>query len=70
MLRPGAPFAGTDSTGRGIGFALLHLGDIRVVIDPHGLPARLQAAGFEDVAIEVGRDAFRFRARRALGKYI
>jgi ubiquinone/menaquinone biosynthesis C-methylase UbiE len=30
VLRPGAPFAGTDSTGRGIRFALLHLGDIRV----------------------------------------
>lgn len=65
VLRPGAPFAGTDSTGRGIGFALLHLGDIRVVIDPDDLPARLQAAGFEDVTVDVGPDAFRFRARRA-----
>jgi ubiquinone/menaquinone biosynthesis C-methylase UbiE len=65
VLRPGAPFAGTDSTGRGIGFALLHIGDIKVVVDPDGLPARLQAAGFEDVAVDVGRDAFFFRARRA-----
>ncbi|MEY2516440.1 MAG: hypothetical protein QOJ89_3798, partial [bacterium] len=27
VLVPGAPFAGTDSTGRGLGFALLHIGD-------------------------------------------
>lgn len=64
VLRPGAPFAGTDSTGRGLGFALLHIGDTRVVIDPAGLEARLVAAGFEDVAIRPGRDAFSFRARR------
>jgi ubiquinone/menaquinone biosynthesis C-methylase UbiE len=65
VLRPGAPFVGTDSTGRGIGFALLHVGDIRMLIDPGGLPTRLQAVGFEDVTVDVGRDAFRFRARRA-----
>jgi ubiquinone/menaquinone biosynthesis C-methylase UbiE len=65
VLRPGAPFAGTDSTGRGIGFALLHIGDIKMVIDPDHLPARLRAVGFEDVAVDVGRDAFSFRARRA-----
>jgi ubiquinone/menaquinone biosynthesis C-methylase UbiE len=64
VLRRGAPFAGTDTTGRGIGFALLHLGDIRVLVDPDGLAGRLEAAGFEDVMIDVGRDAFRFRARR------
>jgi SAM-dependent methyltransferase len=34
VLRRGAPFAGTDSLGRGIRFALLHLGDIRVLVDP------------------------------------
>lgn len=64
VLAPGAPFLGTDSTGRGVGFALLHVGDTRVVIDPEGLPARLIAAGFEDVTVAAGRDAFRFRARR------
>ncbi len=62
VLAPGAPFVGTDSTGRGIGFALLHVGDTRVLIDPAGLPQRLEAAGFEDVQVEKGRDAFRFRA--------
>jgi len=35
------------------------------VIDPAGREARLVAAGFEDVAIETGRDAFTFRARRS-----
>lgn len=64
VLRPGAPFAGTDSTGRGIGFALLHIGDVRAVIDPAGLPDRLQAAGFVDVVVEGDRDSFRCRARR------
>jgi hypothetical protein len=65
VLRPGAPFAGTDSTGRGLGFALLHVGDTRVIVDPAGLEARLVAAGFEDVEIATGRDSIRFRARRA-----
>jgi len=64
VLRPGAPFAGTDSTGRGLGFALLHIGDTRVVIDPEGLGERLVAAGFDDVVVSGGRDAFRFRALR------
>lgn len=64
VLRPGAPFTGTDSTGRGIGFALLHVGDTRVVIDPDHLEPRLLAAGFEDVAVSAERDSFRFRARR------
>ncbi|MDX6708883.1 MAG: hypothetical protein QOI48_4729 [Solirubrobacteraceae bacterium] len=66
VLRPGAPFVGTDSTGRGIGFALLHIGDTKVVIDPAGLERRLQAAGFEDVGVVAERDSFRFHARRAL----
>jgi ubiquinone/menaquinone biosynthesis C-methylase UbiE len=65
VLRPGAPFAGTDSTGRGLGFALLHVGDTRVIVDPAGLEARLVAAGFEDVEIATGRDSIRFRARAA-----
>ena len=66
VLRPGAPFAGTDSTGRGVGFALLHIGDTKVVIDPDGLGSRLESAGFEDVSVRAGRDAFSFRARRPL----
>jgi SAM-dependent methyltransferase len=64
VLRPGAPFAGTDSTGRGLGFALLHVGDTKVVIDPDGLAERLAAAGFMDAVVDAGRDAFRFCAFR------
>jgi len=64
VLRPGAPFAGTDSRGRGLGFAVLHVGDTRVVIDPDDLPQRLRASGFEDVEVGSERDHFRFRARR------
>jgi SAM-dependent methyltransferase len=67
VLRPGAPFVGTDSSGRGIGFALLHIGDTKVVIDPNGLERRLRAAGFEDVTVVAGRDSFRFSARRPEG---
>jgi SAM-dependent methyltransferase len=64
VLRPGAPFAGTDSTGRGVGFALLHIGDTKVVIDPGALGGRLEAAGFEHVSVRTGRDSFSFFARR------
>lgn len=64
VLRPGAPFVGTDSIGRGLGFALLHVGDTKVLIDPAGLPRRLERAGFEDVAVSAEGDYFRFSARR------
>ncbi|MEK6228688.1 MAG: class I SAM-dependent methyltransferase [Actinomycetota bacterium] len=64
VLRPGGTFAGTDSTGRGPGFALLHIGDTKVVLDPEGLPRRLSAAGFGDVAVSSDRDTVWFRARR------
>ena len=64
VLRPGAPFAGSDSTGRGIAFALLHVGDTKVLVDPGTLGRRLEAAGFEDVEVNSDRDTIRFRARR------
>lgn len=66
VLRPGGVFAGTDTTGRPrLGFALLHVGDTKVVIDPEGLPARLEAAGFADVSVSAGAEALRFAARRS-----
>ena len=65
VLRPGAVFAGTDSVGRGLRFALLHVGDTKVLIDPKGLPRRLEAAGFEQVAVSADRESFRFRGRAA-----
>ncbi len=65
VLKPGGTFAGSDSTGRGIGFALLHVGDTKVVVDPDDLPRRLEAAGFGEVSVEARRDELRFCARRA-----
>ncbi len=62
VLRPGGTFAGTDSTGRGPGFALLHIGDTKVVLDPGELPHRLAGAGFGDVAVSSDRDTVWFRA--------
>ena len=64
VLRPGGTFAGTDTLGQGVGFFLLHIGDTKVVIDPAGLPDRLESAGFADVAVSAGADFFRFFARR------
>ena len=62
VLRPGGTFAGTDSTGRGVGFALLHVGDVRNVLDPRELPGRLEAAGFERATVDWNADTIRFRA--------
>jgi SAM-dependent methyltransferase len=67
VLRPGGVFAGTDSRGRGIGFALLHVGDTKVVIEPGDLERRLAAAGFERVSVRADRDTTRFRAFRPGG---
>jgi SAM-dependent methyltransferase len=65
VLRPGGVFAGTDSTGRPrLGFALLHLGDTKTLIDPAALPGRLEAAGFDEARVDWGTKALRFRAWR------
>ena len=64
VLRPGSPFAGTDSRGRGIGWKLLHVGDVKVVIYPEDLDRRLSAAGFEGVEVHADLDSYRFRAYR------
>lgn len=63
VLRPGAVFAGTDSV-YSRAFALLHWFDTMVVVDPHRFPERLEAAGFEQVRVDVTPRVFRFRARR------
>jgi len=62
VLRAGGTFAGTDSTGRGPGFALLHVGDTKVVLDPEKLPGRLAAAGFQNTTVRSDRDTVWFRA--------
>jgi ubiquinone/menaquinone biosynthesis C-methylase UbiE len=64
VLRPGGVFAGTDSIGTGSVFKLIHIGDTLNPIDPGGLPARLERAGFDDVKVSIAKRSFRFRARR------
>jgi ubiquinone/menaquinone biosynthesis C-methylase UbiE len=64
VLRPGGTFAGTDSVGGSLRFRLLHIGDVCTTIDPAGLPERLRAAGFVDVAVETAASSLRFRARK------
>jgi SAM-dependent methyltransferase len=63
VLKPGGVLAGSDSTAS-LALRLLHIGDTMVLVNPDTFAARLEAAGFSDVAVSVGRGAFRFRARR------
>jgi hypothetical protein len=61
VLRPGATFAGSDSSGEGLRFRLLHLHDTMTPVDPATLASRLEAAGFHDVKVTPGART-RFRA--------
>lgn len=61
VLKPGGVFAGTDGLP-GRTTRLLHLFDTMVLVNPHTLPQRLTAAGFENVQVDVNPYAFRFRA--------
>jgi SAM-dependent methyltransferase len=64
VLRPGGLFAGIDSL-YSRSFRLLHLFDTMVLVDPVTFPARLKAAGFSEVHVDVMEPyAFRFRARK------
>ena len=63
VLKPGGIFAGSDSRWS-VGFYLIHLWDTMVIVEPDTFSARLKAAGFKDVSVEIARRAFRFRARR------
>ena len=63
VLRPGASFAGSDSTPTPL-FRLAHIRDTMVLVDPGTFAACLEAAGFADVTVDVGERAFRFRGRR------
>jgi ubiquinone/menaquinone biosynthesis C-methylase UbiE len=64
VLRPGGIFAGTDSLGRGVFFKLIHIGDTLVLVDPDGLPGRLERAGFVDVRVSTSDRSLRFSARK------
>lgn len=64
VLLPGAVFAGSDSRPTLL-FRAAHIRDTMVLVDPDTFGSRLEAAGFSDVRVDVGRRAFRFRGRRA-----
>jgi SAM-dependent methyltransferase len=62
VLRPGGMFVGSDSLSS-TAFRLIHLFDTLVPVEPAGLTARLEAAGFGSVRVDVAGGSFRFRAR-------
>jgi SAM-dependent methyltransferase len=64
VLKPGATFAGSDSMAS-FKFRLYHLFDTMVLVDPEGFAARLERAGFRDIAVRTGKGAFKWRAVRA-----
>ena len=63
VLRPGGVFAGTDSRWR-LMMPIVHVFDTMVLVPPETMAARLQAAGFTDVAVETAKTRFRFRGRK------
>ncbi len=63
VLRPGAPFVGSDSTVT-LKFRIAHVFDTMVVVDPDTFGERLAAAGFVDVKVRPGKGAFRWSARK------
>jgi len=63
VLRPGGVLVGTDSLDSP-DFRSFHEDDVCVPIDPLTLAARLEAAGFAEVDVEVWSVGTRFRARR------
>lgn len=63
VLRPGGSFAGVDSLPSWM-MRIFHLRDAMVLVDPAGLGARLESAGFRQISVEVGTGRFRFRAQR------
>jgi ubiquinone/menaquinone biosynthesis C-methylase UbiE len=63
VLRPGAMFAGMDSTPS-FSWNLYHLFDDRNPVDPANLGERLRAAGFAQASVRTGDGGFSFRATR------
>ena len=63
VLQPGATFCGSDSRPS-LRWRIYHLFDTCVAVDPAGLPARLQAAGFTEVHVASEPDHFSFSAKK------
>lgn len=52
VLRPGGLFTGSDSNpGRNLHFKLIHIGDVKNLVDPTTFGGRLQRAGFSSVEV-------------------
>jgi SAM-dependent methyltransferase len=64
VLRPGGIFAGSDSLFGPL-FALAHIGDTMTLVDPSGLPSRLEEPGLTVVRTDTQGRALRFLATRA-----
>lgn len=65
VLKPGGTFAGVDSLPSLL-MRVFHVADTMVLVDPAGLQARLESAGFREITTEVEKGRFRFRAQRPL----
>lgn len=63
VLHPAGWFAGSGSRWGPL-FAIAHLRDTMVLVDPSGFAQRLNGAGFRDAVVDRHRDAFRFKAMR------
>ena len=63
VLRPGAPFIGSDSTPS-LRWNIYHLFDTRVPMDPDGVVGRLERAGFVESSVYRYPGGFGFRARK------
>lgn len=63
VLKPGGIFAGTDSL-QSLLMKVFHIRDTMLLVDPSGLPSRLESVGFRNAEIETGAGRFRFLAER------
>jgi ubiquinone/menaquinone biosynthesis C-methylase UbiE len=64
VLRPGAVFAGSDSTPS-FRWRVYHIMDTCVAVDPATFAKRLEAAGFADAHVETNEwHSFKFSARK------
>lgn len=63
VLRPGGVFAGTDSRWS-LMMPIVHLFDTMVLVPPETMAARLHAAGFAEVRVELAKSRFRFFGRK------
>ncbi|HTR95973.1 MAG TPA: class I SAM-dependent methyltransferase [Trebonia sp.] len=65
VLRPGGILVGSEGYDNER-TRQAHAGDQFVPVDPDGLPRRLSAIGFTEIAVEHGEFDFRFHARKRL----